>query len=279
MNDDISNYHAAGNANLPAGDVDINTWGNLWASDKFQGCNCDGGWGGNDCSLRQCPRGDDPETQCADDLGNDKQTISCTGVHAQQEHSFKLRFTDMLGNRYNTRAIVIRPHDPAVDETNAATVGPAYTRAAAHSIQTALESLPNFAIPSVEVTHETEIPGYSTGIELQNCNNKGKNCDEVEVTDHGLPYALSFEVHFTDARNSGKQSLLEVETNMKCGSGVQPKFDNSTLACEVTRSLSPIDYRENTECSNRGLCNRKTAECNCFDGYTGLACDIVAQTY
>jgi len=284
MNDDISNYHAAGNFNLPEGDVDINTWGNLWASDKFQGCDCDGGWGGNDCSLRQCPRGDDPETQCADDLGNDRQLIACTGVQSQMEMFFKLRFSDQLGNRYNTRAIVIRPHDPAVDEDNELTVGPAYTTAAAHSIQTALESLPNFAVPQVEVTFQTDdaavgagVPLYSTGITLTNCGKKG--CDEVEAVDHSLPYAMQFEVHFTDARNSGKQSLLEVETNMKCGSGVQPKFDNTTLACTVTRQTNTIDYRENAECSNRGLCNRKTAECNCFDGYTGLACDIVAQTY
>ncbi len=27
-----------------------------------------------------------------------------------------------------------------------------------------------------------------------------------------------------------------------------------------------------TECSSKGLCDRKTGECNCFDGYDGLAC-------
>jgi len=27
-----------------------------------------------------------------------------------------------------------------------------------------------------------------------------------------------------------------------------------------------------TECSNAGLCNRDTGKCECFDGYTGLAC-------
>ena len=26
------------------------------------------------------------------------------------------------------------------------------------------------------------------------------------------------------------------------------------------------------ECSNAGLCNRDTGKCECFDGYTGLAC-------
>ena len=45
LNDDVANYHAAGNTFLSAGDkADINTWGNLWATDKFQGCRCDGVW-------------------------------------------------------------------------------------------------------------------------------------------------------------------------------------------------------------------------------------------
>ena len=26
------------------------------------------------------------------------------------------------------------------------------------------------------------------------------------------------------------------------------------------------------ECSNAGLCNRDTGKCECFDGYSGLAC-------
>jgi len=92
---------------------------------------------------------------------------------------------------------------------------------------------------------------------------------------------VTFDVAFTDARNSGQQSLLEVVSDVKCTSGVQPKFTNEVdPACTVARTaIAASTLREKTECSNRGLCNRKTAECNCFDGYTGLACDTVAQTY
>jgi len=151
------------------------------------------------------------------------------------EYAFKLRFTDQLGNRYNTRAIVIRPHDPAVDADNLATVGPAYSNAAAHSIQTALESLPNFAIPAVEVTTDQEIPAYFSEEVDVGCNNKGNNCQGTELQyDFDVAYAMTFEVHFTDARNSGQQSLLEVVTDMKCDSGVQPKFETSGIQCSVS---------------------------------------------
>merc|ERR1712000_616677 len=74
---------------------------------KFQSCRCDGGWGGNDCSLRQCPRGDDPETACDEDLGNDVQVVECDNLFATKEAYFKLRFTNQLGHRYNTRAVVV----------------------------------------------------------------------------------------------------------------------------------------------------------------------------
>lgn len=296
MNDDIANYHAAsaGNGNLPAGDIDINTWGNLWSADKFQGCKCDGGWGGNDCSLRQCPRGDDPETQCADEQGNDIQYLTCTGMQATTEQFFNLRFTDLLGNRYNTRAIVIHPHTATPTAANSATISPPYMKAASHSVQTALESLPNFAIPQVEVTTlnaEAQFSSEETCVKEQfNCVTKGKGknkkteCEERDKcttkVDYAKAYTVTFEIKFTDARNSGKQAMLEVRSDVKCDSGVQPKFTNTAdPTCAVTRLAPVSDLRENAECSNRGLCNRKTAECNCFDGYTGLACDTVAQTY
>merc|ERR1712046_335118 len=207
------------------------------------------------------------------------------------EQFFNLRFTDLLGNRYNTRAIVIHSHTATVTAANAATVSPPYMKAASHSIQTALESLPNFAIPQVEVTTTTTIPTFSSEKKCtttpESCTGKGKKktCTPASTTcvttvDYAKPYSVTFEVKFTDARNSGQQALLEAINDVKCDSGVQPKFTNTLdPKCTVTRPSATSDLRENGECSNRGLCNRKTAECNCFDGYTGLACDTVAQTY
>ena len=28
-----------------------------------------------------------------------------------------------------------------------------------------------------------------------------------------------------------------------------------------------------SECSNQGACDRKSGECDCFDGYEGIACE------
>jgi len=32
------------------------------------------------------------------------------------------------------------------------------------------------------------------------------------------------------------------------------------------------DAHQSVECSNKGLCDRKTGECQCFDNYDGKAC-------
>ncbi|RLN54834.1 hypothetical protein BBJ29_004388 [Phytophthora kernoviae] len=52
----------------------VSTTYTLWDADKVMGCQCDPGYTGIDCSLRECPKGDDPLT-----VGqNSVQTLTCT---------------------------------------------------------------------------------------------------------------------------------------------------------------------------------------------------------
>lgn len=49
-----------------------------WDAHMVRGCACDPGWGGFDCSLRQCPLGDDPLTTVRASLPRVRgQTRSC----------------------------------------------------------------------------------------------------------------------------------------------------------------------------------------------------------
>lgn len=57
-----------------------------WDFDKIQGCVCDAGFEGHDCSLRSCPRGDDPRTT---GQTREVQTIVCRHT---QVTSFTLSF-------------------------------------------------------------------------------------------------------------------------------------------------------------------------------------------
>ena len=48
-----------------------------WESDRIQGCLCDPGWDGFDCSLRKCPWGRDPEDPLLNTYKNAVFTIEC----------------------------------------------------------------------------------------------------------------------------------------------------------------------------------------------------------
>lgn len=63
------------------GEGEVYRYDDVWDSGKVFGCNCDEGFFGPDCSLRHCPRGDDPFTGTAIDPSgvqrNEVQTFTC----------------------------------------------------------------------------------------------------------------------------------------------------------------------------------------------------------
>jgi len=140
-------------------------------------------------------------------------------------------------------------------------------RYTADRIRDALQDLPNFAIPSVNVTN------YDSG------NSKWGNV---------------FDITFSDLATSGQQQLLEcVYDSDRACDGAQPKMVTSkttaTSATDVFVTLggttqvgdctvfevplaSGNTYEEHHECSNRGLCDGSTGVCECFEGHTGEAC-------
>jgi len=160
-------------------------------------------------------------------------------------------------------------------------------RYTADRIRDALQSLPNFAIPQVNVTN------YSTA-----------------ANDAGT-WGNVFDITFGHSATAGQQKMLECvyDTGRACD-GAQPKmanqdpFGSTTVAgghearanlaetlvnghlpsvagestfvnfCAVYRvPLSAgQDYEENAECSNRGLCDSGSGTCNCFEGHTGENC-------
>ena len=192
-----------------------------------------------------CPVGDDPETDCADELAYDVHQINCSALDETVDHYLSLTYTSPLGHTYNTPPVIITAYNASV---------PATTTATSSSMLQALDSLPNFAIPSVEV-------------------------DTVN-TDNGDTFTSLMSVTFNDAANTGQQSLLEVTYTERCTSGSLPYFVNTDtgFTCTVERISQSNSLREQAECANRGLCNTRTGECACYDGYEGKACEIVAAT-
>ena len=137
----------------------------------------------------------------------------------------------------------------------------------ASQVRDALMNLPNDVIDKVQVSIDTS---SAAGVGV-----------------------LKYRVTFVGATVSGKQPLLECN-HVGCDiDGCAPRFNGiepaATAVCTVkgavsyyheteTVAVSNIDGQEGTAenaiCSRRGLCIRKTGQCQCFDGYQGAACNI-----
>jgi len=117
---------------------------NLWDADKNQACVCDPGYTGPDCSMRECPRGDDPLSALAKDCGGatcrteTQQLVLDSG--AAVSGTFTLGFQDWTGKSWTTADITL----PSTATDVSSTV--------ATNINTALLAIPNDVIESVTVT-------------------------------------------------------------------------------------------------------------------------------
>jgi hypothetical protein len=126
-----------GKLQVQYGDLETNPTGSftygLWDAKKVQGCVCDPYYEGADCSLRQCPRGDNVLTQSKN--LDQIQTITFTGTLAASSQ-FTITYTDLFGGKWETRPIA-----------TAALIADIAT-----NIKAALKALPNAVIPDVDTS-------------------------------------------------------------------------------------------------------------------------------
>jgi hypothetical protein len=131
----------------------------LWDADQNSACVCDVGYSGIDCSLRECPKGDDPLTttkatcgglECQDEV----QSFSVDGSQITPG-TYYLIVKDFDGVTFKTQEIKLY-----TDSTNDADWA-AHKLANENAVKTALESLPNNVTGSVEVT--SKATGYGSG--------------------------------------------------------------------------------------------------------------------
>jgi len=255
---------------------------NNWDAHKIQMCRCDVGYSGSDCSVRVSPRGDDPMTTVkAESM---KQVVQISGTITGGE--FFMKYHDAYGGVWVTDTI--GDIGAGTDDDDDHVAG---------KVQLKLRDLPNGVLRDVKVTAIADGTTHSTchrfedGVQHfsphditrpgSSINSKQRpNWCQVEDS-AGLPpstTSIDLEVDFgTKPGRSGVQYLLEVDVSSK-PPGSYP-VSSGVTGTSIATSVAELNYNDNlgnlselSYCSDRGLDNGN-GECDCFDGYSGAACE------
>ncbi len=168
----------------------------LWDAQQGTACVCDPGYGGIDCSLRQCPMGNDPLTTTPQTCGgkkcqNEYQAFSVDGNQGQYSPvdgsvvslpgTYRIVFTDFTGSKFTTDEFQLTTWASSTS-ANATTT---HTQNEMN-VKNALESLPNNVTGQVVVTTDSTYQGgpveknqYRLGVYFAT---KSGNIPDMQVT-------------------------------------------------------------------------------------------------
>jgi len=240
-----------------------------WDKFKSTACVCDPEWGDFDCSKRMCPYGTD-----AMDHRNDLTRPS----------------------RYQIQSIELFANSPVSDYTTATTAwgttGTAASKGASSLIDTSLTAASSprtFALtfksklnetfttqPIVMVAQHTHFHEFILSVKnaLQALPNKVIDKVDVAGDTNGIDL-VHLNITFSGDNVQGPQYLLAVQS-ASCGAGCTPLVSGLELRNQWETILEVQNSDFNSfECGRRGKCDYTSGLCQCFEGYTGIACNTI----
>ncbi|KAG7399925.1 hypothetical protein PHYBOEH_007611 [Phytophthora boehmeriae] len=289
------------------GGVSGRTYG-LWDQEKIMGCVCDANYEGHDCSLRTCPKGDDPLTSGQYEMWQ-AIVLNPGSAFVAGTSSFYLTYFDPYGNAYTTdkiatggtftplAAVAGSPPPPPAATYNAPAAA-ASTVTTCSNIQAALRNLPNNVLNTVTVVPVSRFYKF-VRTDPKDPTGAGKvykimNDNAAAFAGTGDQVSAICEVMFTsEPGTTGYQNLLECNVAAHTTIGQHPMSAGiaSPATCDVYEVLgqtaltttiadqlaegNALQVRplsELVECSGRGSCDYTTGTCECFAGHMGLAC-------
>lgn len=209
-----------------------------WDHNKIQGCKCDGDWTGTDCSQRICPWGDDPITIPTADTGLTGRlyniSVVTNGSYVDTAE-MNLEIDDLNGVTHRSRPF--NHSNPVRGLLITAT-----------EFEQLLLDIP--AIKEVADVRVREGP---------------ERADAAFYT-----FRLINPLRLNDVRVSFRDECT-VAGCYPLRAPVQPEGGDGMLSVSVSFE-APDMLAETAECSNRGICDYASGQCQCFEGHYGLAC-------
>lgn len=230
---------------------------NGWDEMKTRGCICDPEYGDVDCSKRMCQHATDVMDNRPDMTDNalyhtQRLTLvadradkgASTNLYALASDTFSLKFISKLNETFYTQ-----PINFPTAQTDC--------RDFTLDVQMALLKLPNKVIDNVLVSAECE--------------------QSYEGIQYGTMVATNMNISFTGNNVQGQQNMLQAIVT-QCLDGCTPKISGLEVA---PRTANATEVRmsdfNSYECGNRGKCDYASGICSCFEGYTGLACNVITS--
>jgi len=268
-----------------------------WEYEKIQGCRCDGGFFGKDCSQRLCPRGDDPVTI----KDHSDSSIALTAAELKPiGETYKITFTflaghaaafnwhleidDMWNNTERSRPIQV-PASLFPITSSSSYLDPSESGTEQLLWDFVRVLLDMDAISELDFSDLSTFTNAKVGIRLQH--------DDPSASFDTATYK------FTLAKPL-RVRAVRVRFNNECTvAGCYPKMpfntypaENAALAGQpggvyidaqlnryaVPKAVVEVDTQafirhESEQCANRGICDYSTGLCNCFEGFYGNSCE------
>jgi len=266
-----------------------------WDAEKTRGCVCDPEWGDVDCSKRMCMHGNDimdqrdnlnvaqkihtqhiqfvSDTHQSTLYNSDATSVLSQGIFTGRNNlfskTFALSFTSKLNETFTTIPIVM----PTADTWTA-------MQTFFNHVESALESLPNGVVDNVKVNGEWRVANSAwvdgeANIQL-NTNAADSGSGGLDGGEEDMN-SLYFNVTFNGPNVQGFQNPITVK-HIFCNDGCTPKLTGVDLVHNTmnTTEIVLADYNS-FECGRRGKCDYSSGICECFSGYSGLACGTITS--
>lgn len=252
------------------GEGTVYTYENQWDAEMMYGCACTSGFFGPDCSLRECPTGDDPLTGTTSDTQqyNEKQSLYCIATGGSFTLAFRRVTTDYI------------PYDASLSE-----------------LRSYLRALSSVTDEGISITG-SDPPCKSAGGTVY-----------IEFTqDFGdLPLLVADYSGLSHSTSTAKVTIKEYKKGTKedewCSNRGICDFDSGVCTCNddygtsdgyngegtrgdcgyvtATNDDPIIDCPGEFACSLMGVCDDEDDKyrCSCVDGWTGSDCSLRTCPY